>query len=130
MITDPIADMLIRLRNASFSRKEKVGIPYSKTKAAILSIFKREGVVDDFKEKVLRGKRWLDVTLPTTSGEVIFPEFTRVSHPGRRLYVKAKDIPRPLKGYGLVVISTPSGILTGREARERGIGGEVLFKEC
>jgi len=129
MISDPIADLLVRLRNAQAVRREKIVLPHSNMKAAILGILHKEEVIAGFTEKLVRGKKVLEVTLPSTSQNVSVPDFVRVSKPGRRMYIKAKDIPRPLRGYGLVVLSTPHGIMTGKEARRRGVGGELLFKE-
>jgi len=129
MITDPIADLLVRLTNAAAARREKLVVPHSAMKAAILTILAREGVVASASEKLVKGKKIIEVALPGGEHGRLFPEFVRRSKPGRRLYVKAKEIPRPLKGYGLVILSTPQGILTGKEAHRRGVGGELLFTE-
>ena len=129
MMIDPIADLLVRLRNAQAVHRDKVVLPHSNMKTAILTILHKEGVVVGFGEKLVRGKKVLEVTLPAQDRKAMVPDFVRVSKPGRRMYVKAKDIPRPLKGYGLVVLSTPQGIMTGKEAHRRGLGGELLFKE-
>lgn len=129
MVNDPIADLLVRLRNAQAVRRETMMVPHSNVKAAILSILQKEGVVADCAEKLVHGKKALEVTFAPLDRDGVVPEFVRVSKPGRRMYVKAKDIPRPLKGFGLVVLSTPKGIMTGKEAHQRGLGGELLFKE-
>lgn len=129
MMTDPIADLLTRLRNASIVRRDKLVIPHSKIKASILSILAKEGVVAAIGEKQVRGKKVLEVTLAPRSRERVIPEFVRVSKPGCRMYVKAKDIPTSLRGYGLVVLSTPQGLMTGKDARRKGVGGEILFTE-
>jgi small subunit ribosomal protein S8 len=129
MINDPIADLLSQLKNAQRAKKEKICVPHSKMKVAILSILKKEGVIDDLTERQSRGRKILEIHLPMIERQNIFPNFARVSKPGRRIYVRSKDIPRSLKGYGLVVLSTPQGVMTGREARRKGLGGEILFKE-
>jgi small subunit ribosomal protein S8 len=129
MVTDPIADFLVQLQNAQRAHRERFVVPHSKVKVAIISILRTEGVVADVTEKSVRGKKLLEVLLPSNPKRTLRAEFVRVSKPGRRMYVKAKDIPRPLSGYGLVVLSTPMGILTGKEARRRGVGGEILFTE-
>ncbi len=129
MLTDPIADLLTRLRNASKVGKERAVVPYSRMKAAILAILAKEGVIVQVEEKLLGRNKVLEVALLSQDRAVIVPEFIRVSKPGRRIYVKVKDIPRPLDGYGIVILSTPLGLMTGKEARRKGVGGEILFKE-
>ncbi len=127
MTTDPIADMLTRLRNANVARHEKVEIPGSKVKRALAEILKREGFIRDFewiedsKQGVIR------VYLKYTwDKKKALTSLRRVSRPGLRVYVNRDRLPRVLRGMGIAVISTSKGILTDREARERKIGGEVL----
>lgn len=129
MSTDAISDLLIRLKNGRVTGQEKIVVPYSKLKSAVLTILQKEGVVGDVAEKVMRGRKVLEVRFSADFMNQIFPEFVRVSKPGRRIYIKARDIPRPLRGYGLVVLSTPQGLMTGREAKRKGVGGEILFRE-
>lgn len=129
VVTDPIGDLLVRLRNAAKVDHDRVVVPQSRLKAAILQIFKKEGVIEEVEEKIIHTKKWLEVTLKERDKAKVMPTFVRVSSPGRRIYVKAKDIPRPLKGMGLVVLSTPHGLMTGREASKKGVGGEILFWE-
>lgn len=127
-VSDPIGDLLVRLRNAAAAGQTQVIVPHSKMKAAILAILKREGVIEDIAERQQKGRKVIEVTL-AAGRKGAFPEITRVSRPGRRVYTRSKEIPRPLRGLGLVVLSTTQGIMTGREARRRGLGGEVLFQE-
>ncbi len=128
-MTDPIADMLTRLRNASVARQETVRMPSSKLKDALAAILRREGYITDFRvsEEAARPGRILEITMkytperaPTISG------LRRVSKPGLRVYIKADRLPRVLGGLGVAVLSTSQGLLTDREARDRRVGGEVL----
>jgi len=128
-MTDPIADMLTRLRNASVARQETVRMPSSKLKDALAAILRREGYISDYRvsEDASRPGMTLEITMkytperaPTISG------LRRVSKPGLRVYIKADRLPRVLGGLGVAVLSTSQGLLTDREARERRVGGEVL----
>jgi small subunit ribosomal protein S8 len=127
-MTDPIADMLTRIRNALASKHQRVDIPASKIKTAIARILKEEGYISNFKvigedaaHKLLR------VYLKYgPQGEDVIIRLERVSKPGRRTYVGAQEIPRVLGGLGVSVLSTSQGVMTGREARRRNIGGELL----
>ncbi len=127
MVTDPIADLLTRIRNASMAEHEKVDIPASKLKVRVAEILKEEGfiknlrVIEDRKQGVLR------VYLKYGPGqERVITGLRRVSKPGRRLYVSAQKVPSVLGGMGVAVLSTPRGVLTDREARKAKLGGEVL----
>lgn len=125
-MTDPIADMLARLRNAVGARHTKVRIPHSKTKARIAALLVDEGFVGSI-ETVHEGHRtWLDVSLRYQNGEPAFGGARRVSRPGLRIHTPAREIPRVMGGIGTAVISTSQGIMTGREAAKRRLGGEVL----
>lgn len=125
-MTDPIADMLARLRNAVVARHTKVRIPHSKTKARIAALLVDEGFIGSF-EVVHEGHRtWLDVTLRYQNGEPAFGGAKRVSRPGLRIHSRAREIPRVMGGIGTAIISTSQGIMTGREAAKRRLGGEVL----
>jgi len=126
-ITDPIADMLTRIRNAGSAKHETVDIPASKMKKAIAEILLNEGyikafqIVDDGTQGVIR------ITLKYTSGrEKASSGLRRVSKPGLRVYAGAEELPRVLKGLGIAIISTSKGIMTDKKARELGVGGEVL----
>ena len=126
-ITDPIADMLTRIRNANTARHESVDIPASNMKKAIAEILNNEGyikgyqIIEDGKQGVIR------VTLKYTSNkEKVISGIKRVSKPGLRMYAPADELPRVLKGLGIAIISTSKGIMTDKEARKLHVGGEVL----
>ena len=126
MVTDPIADFLIRLQNASMARKERVSIPFSRMKRSIAEILAREGYVSEV-DKVKEGTA-LTVVLAYKNGKPGISGVKRISKPSRRLYLGVRDL-RPVKrGHGLMLLSTPAGILTGKEAREKRVGGEALFE--
>ena len=123
MNTDPIADLLTRLRNASRARHEQTTVPASRLKKAILEVLKRKRMIVDFHEVKDEDSR------PTMS-IVLDPEkeisLKRISKPGQRIYQKKTGMKRVLRGYGFSIISTSSGIMTGDEARKKGVGGEIL----
>lgn len=123
MNTDPIADLLTRLRNASKARHEQTTVPASKLKLAILTVLKKKGMIRDFHEvKTEMAQPTLNILL-NPEKEI---SLKRISKPGQRMYTKAVDINRVLRGYGFSIISTSSGIMTGDEARKKGVGGEIL----
>ncbi|KKW17613.1 MAG: 30S ribosomal protein S8 [Candidatus Magasanikbacteria bacterium GW2011_GWA2_50_22] len=125
MMTDPIADMLTRIRNASLVHKKEAAIPFSKMKKAIADILVREGYIvkaEEGKTKPL----FLMVTLKYADGLPAIQEVKRVSTPGHRRYVKTSDIDKVLNGLGLAIISTPRGLLTDKEARAAKVGGELI----
>ena len=126
--TDPIADMLTRLRNAALVGKTEVAMPYSKLKARIAEILKKNGYIAAMRteESGVQGKLILDINKDTT--EKAFTALVRVSKPGRRIYAKRDEIPRVLGGRGIVIVSTPAGVMTGYEARAKGLGGELICK--
>ena len=126
-VTDPIADMLTRIRNAIMARHEFVLIPASRTKIAIAKVLKEEGFVKDYE--VLRGKtpqRVIKVHLAYDNRQPLATGLKRVSKPGLRVYAKRGEIPRIYGGMGIAILSTPAGVMTGKEAWRRGLGGEVL----
>ena len=125
-MTDPIADMLARLRNAVAARHTKVRIPHSKTKARIAALLAEEGFVGSI-QTIREGHRaWLEVDLRYQNGESAFGGAQRVSRPGLRLHTRSREIPRVMGGIGTAVISTSQGIMSGREAAKRRLGGEVI----
>lgn len=127
MMTDPIADMLTRIRNAIHARHKSVLIPYSRLKEAILRVLDAEGYIVSFQSVEAGKKRWLQVTLRSKgSGEYPIEGLRRVSRPGRRVYSPCSKIPRSLSGFGLIVLSTPRGVLSDQQAREAKVGGEIL----
>ena len=126
-MTDPIADMLTRLRNASAAKHETVDMPYSKFKANIAEILKREGYIKDFTAKEAKVGQTLEVTLKYgPNGERSIQGIKRISKPGLRRYANSDALPMPLGGLGIAIISTSSGLLTQKECLDRGIGGEIV----
>ena len=126
-VTDPIADMLARIRNCSMAEHEKVDIPASKLKIRIAELLKEEGFIRNFRFIEDRRQGTLRVYLKYGPGqERVITGLRRVSKPGRRLYVKAERIPSVLGGMGMAILSTPRGVLPDREARRLRVGGEVL----
>ncbi|NPB09276.1 MAG: 30S ribosomal protein S8 [Thermodesulfobacteria bacterium] len=127
MMTDPIADMLARIRNASLVRHKTVEIPASKMKLAIAKILKEEGYIDDYRfiQEGPQGKIEIVLRYDENKRPVI-AGMRKVSKPGRRVYVKKDELPKVMGGYGIAIISTSQGIMTDHEARRRGIGGEVI----
>lgn len=127
MVNDPISDMLIRIKNASRMKHKSLTIPFSKVVREILAILKREGYIEDFEEQVIDNKKMLRIYLkygPNKESYIIGVK--RISKPGRRIYVKKDNLPRVLDGFGTAIISTPGGLMTDREARKAGQGGEVI----
>lgn len=124
--TDPIADFLTRLRNASSARKSEFSAPYSKMKSEIARILKAEGYISDFELDSSGKHPQLKVKTKFTNKTPAFVGIKRVSRPGLRRYVGSQDIPRVLGGMGIAVLSTSKGILTGHEARKQKLGGELL----
>lgn len=124
MITDPIADMLTRIRNGYLSRLLTVEIPYSKLKEEILRVLKKNGYVLSYSKD--ESGRILTAVLNDVRTTKYVPSFRRVSRPGQRIYVKNTDIKTSRNGHGIYVLSTPKGIITGYEARSLGVGGEIL----
>ncbi|MBI3861287.1 MAG: 30S ribosomal protein S8 [Planctomycetia bacterium] len=127
MMTDPIADMLTRIRNAVAIERPFVDIPSSNEKVGIAQVLHREGYIWDFEVVEQKPAKVLRVNLKYgPNGERIIQEITRVSKPGRRVYKKTGDLPVVLEGMGISVVSTSQGILSNREAKAKGVGGEVL----
>jgi len=125
-MTDPIADMLTRIRNAQAVRKTTVNIPSSKLKTAIAQVLKDEGYIDGFAVRENDGKPELELSLKYYAGQPVIEKIERVSRPGLRIYRGRDDIPRVMNGLGIAIVSTSRGVMTDRKARASGIGGEVL----
>ncbi len=126
-MTDPIADMLTRIRNSLQARHQKVDIPSSKLKVELARILKEEGYIGNYKRTENDGKPVLTVFLKYgPAGEQVITSVQRVSRPGYRVFVGKNDIPRVLGGLGINILSTSSGVMTGSEARKNGHGGEIL----
>ncbi len=127
MVTDPIADMLTRIRNANQMRYKEVEVPSSKIKAEIARILKEEGFIADYKVKKNNVQDILVLTLKYGENkERVITGLKRISKPGLRVYVKAEDVPRVLNGLGIAIISTSEGLMKDKDAREKSLGGEVL----
>jgi small subunit ribosomal protein S8 len=125
-MTDPVADMLTRIRNAQACGKVTVAIPSSKLKGAIAQVLKDEGYIDGFVVKPNEGKPELEIALRYYAGQPVIEKIERVSRPGLRVYRGAQDIPKVMNGLGVAIVSTSKGVMTDRKARATGIGGEVL----
>ncbi len=126
-LTDPIADMLTRIRNAIMAEKKEVVIPYSKLKVEIAKIFKNEGYINDLK---LNGNDFpptFTIELNYKEGKNVIEGLMRISKPGRRVYSNVDEIPKVLGGLGVAIISTSKGILTGKDCKKNNVGGEVLL---
>ena len=125
-MSDPIADMLTRIRNAQAVEKTSVTMPASKLKVAIAQVLKDEGYIDTFAVKGDSGKNELEIGLKYYAGKPVIEHIERVSRPGLRVYKGRHDIPNVMNGLGVAIVTTPKGVMTDRRARQAGIGGEVL----
>ena len=125
-MSDPIADMLTRIRNAQLSEKTSVAMPASKLKAAIAQVLKDEGYVEDFAVHEASGKPILDISLKYYAGRPVIEKIERVSRPGLRIYKASNKLPNVMNGLGVAIVSTSKGVMTERKARASGVGGEVL----
>jgi small subunit ribosomal protein S8 len=125
-MTDPIADMLTRIRNAQMADKLAVSMPSSKIKVSIAKVLKDEGYIDDFAIRDNSGKSELDIALKYYAGRPVIERIERVSKPGLRVYRGRDDLPRVMNGLGVAIVSTPKGVMTDRKARASNVGGEVL----
>lgn len=123
---DLISDSFTIIRNASRAQKEEAYIPYSNSLLRICDILKKEGYLENFKEIDLENFKKIKVYLKYEGKKSVIEQIKRVSKPGRRVYVKIKDVPYVLRGYGIGIISTSSGLSTDREARKKGVGGEFI----
>ena len=126
-MSDPVADMLTRIRNAQLAEKASVSMPSSKLKVAIAAVLKDEGYVEEFVVRQAGdGKTSLEIALKYYAGRPVIERIERVSKPGLRIYKGAEDIPRVMNGLGVAIVSTPKGVMTDRKARASRVGGEVL----
>lgn len=125
-MSDPIADMLTRIRNAQMVEKTSVAMPSSKLKTAIAQVLKDEGYIDGFQVKTESGKSQLEISLKYYAGRPVIERIERVSRPGLRIYKGRHDIPQVQNGLGVAIVTTPKGVMTDRKARATGVGGEVL----
>jgi small subunit ribosomal protein S8 len=128
-MTDPIADMLTRIRNANSVRQQSTRMPASKMKVGIAQVLKEEGFISDYEVVPAKPSSELEIKLKYgPDGEFVIREMQRVSKPGCRVYSSVKDLPRVLRGLGIYVLSTPKGVLSDRAARKDNVGGEILCK--
>ena len=125
-MSDPIADMLTRIRNAQMTENAVVLMPSSKVKLAIAKVLKDEGYIDGFKVSSEASKPVLEIALKYHAGRPVIEKNERVSKPGLRIYKSKDDIPRVMNGLGIAIVSTSQGVMTDRKARATGVGGEVL----
>ncbi|PZP54903.1 MAG: 30S ribosomal protein S8 [Azospira oryzae] len=125
-MSDPIADMLTRIRNAQAAEKSSVSMPSSKLKAAIAKVLKEEGYIEDFAVRDVQGKPVLEIALKYYAGRPVIEKIERVSRPGLRIYKGCKELPKVMNGLGVAIVSTSRGVMTDHKARAAGIGGEVL----
>ena len=125
-MTDPIADMLTRIRNAQQSEKPLVAMPASRVKKAIAQVLKDEGYIEDFAVRELEGRATLEIGLKYYAGKPVIEKIERVSRPGLRIYRPKDELPNVMNGLGVAIVSTSRGVMTDRKARGLGVGGEVL----
>jgi len=125
-MSDPIADMLTRIRNAQMAEKVTVEMPSSKLKVALAKVLQDEGYVEGFKVVSDKGKSTLEIGLKYYADRPVIEKIQRVSRPGLRIYKGSEDIPQVMNGLGVAIVSTSKGLMTDRKARANGIGGEVL----
>ena len=128
-MSDPVGDMLTRIRNAQRARHSVCVAPASKLRANVLGVLQREGFIRGYSAEELRpGVAQLRIELKYNEGEPVIKEISRVSKPGRRVYAKIKDLPRVYAGLGISILSTPRGVMSDAEARAANVGGEVLCR--
>jgi len=125
-MSDPIADMLTRIRNAQSVNKLTVSMPASKLKGAIANVLKDEGYIEDYAVQENDGKPVLNISLKYYAGRPVIEKIERVSKPGLRIYKGSQNIPKVMNGLGVTIVSTSKGVMTDRKAQAAGIGGEVL----
>lgn len=128
-VSDPIGDMLTRIRNAAGRRKTKVSTPASKLRARVLDVLQAEGYIRGYTQSDFEnGKSEIEIELKYYEGASVIREISRVSKPGRRVYVSVKSIPQVANGLGISILSTPKGVMADHEAREQNVGGELLCR--
>ena len=125
-MTDPLGDMLTRIRNGQQARKDSILTPASKLRAHVLDVLQREGYIRGYSEEELAGQKGLRIELKYFEGQPAIQHLARVSKPGRRVYSGSRELPRIRNGLGITIVSTPRGVLSDAEARDQNVGGEVL----
>jgi small subunit ribosomal protein S8 len=126
-MSDPIGDMLTRIRNGQKAGMKKILCPFSSMRASVLNVLKESGFIRDFKEQLAAtGHKELSIELKYDAGQPVIRELRRISKPGRRIYTAAREMPRFYNGLGVTIVSTPQGVMDDQKAREQNVGGEVL----
>jgi small subunit ribosomal protein S8 len=125
-MTDPLGDMLTRIRNGQQARKDSILTPASKLRSHVLDVLQREGYIRGYSEEELAGQKGLRIELKYFEGQPAIQHLARVSKPGRRVYSGSRELPRIRNGLGITIVSTPRGVLSDAEARDQNVGGEVL----
>ena len=125
-VTDPLGDMLTRIRNGQRARKDSVLTPASKLRARVLDVLQREGYIRGYSEEQMGPAKGVRIELKYFEGQPAIKHVARVSKPGRRVYSGSQELPRIMNGLGITIVSTPRGVLSDAEAREQNVGGEVL----
>lgn len=126
MHSDPIADLLTRIRNAGHARKKKVVLPYSKIKFQIAQLLYSNGYLKNVKEEIIEGKKQLVVFVKYHENRSVISELVRISKPGLRKYVAGSELPKVRSGFGLSILTTSKGLMTGADAKKHGVGGEII----
>jgi small subunit ribosomal protein S8 len=127
-MSDPLGDMLTRIRNAQMRKKTKVTTPGSRLRERVLDVLQAEGYIRGYSQVEEAGKAELEIELKYYDGQPVIREIERVSRPGRRVYASVKNIPRVSNGLGVSILSTPKGVMSDAEARDQNVGGEVLCR--
>ncbi len=127
-LSDPIGDMIARIKNATTRNYKKVEIPSSKFKTKIADVLKNEGYIIDYKVENNEGKDFILINLKYSSGNPVINSIQRVSKPGRRIFSSAESLPKVSNGLGIAIISTPKGVMTDQDARKNQVGGEIICK--
>ena len=125
-VTDPLGDLLTRIRNGQRARKDSVLSPASKLRVRVLDVLQREGYIRGYSEETMGPAKGVRIELKYFEGQPAIKHVARVSKPGRRVYSGSQDLPRVMNGLGITIVSTPRGVLSDAEAREQNVGGEVL----
>ncbi|MDI4664632.1 30S ribosomal protein S8 [Xanthobacter autotrophicus] len=127
-VTDPIGDLITRIRNAQMRRKDKTSTPGSRLRASVLEVLRTEGYIRGYTQTDHgNGRTEFEIELKYFDGVPVIREIARVSKPGRRVYASVKNLPRVANGLGIAVVSTPQGVMADHDARDKNVGGEVLF---
>ena len=127
-LSDPIGDMIARIKNAQLRNHKKVQLPSSKFKVKIAEVLKSEGYIIDYKVSQESNKPYLEISLKYNSGNPVISSIQRVSKPGRRIFSRAESLPKINNGLGIAIISTPKGVMTDIDARKQKVGGEIICK--